>query len=206
LLTVEVDPVCVESRLVAGAIECPCCVGGVLGGWGHARERVVVGMDQRVRPRRGRCRGCGVTQVLLPVSLLLRRAYTAERIWSALVAKASGVGHRKIAQQVEAPVSTVRDWLRRMGGRLEQARAWFVGAAIGVGVDVAVPQGSGSLWVDALAAVGLVFEQITGRFGEAGLFGAVTAAGVAVTLSGGRLLAPGWPPVMIVGRPTPNRP
>jgi len=37
MVTVEVDPVRVESRLAAGEIGCPRC-GGVLGGWGHARQ------------------------------------------------------------------------------------------------------------------------------------------------------------------------
>jgi hypothetical protein len=47
------------------------------GGWGHARERVVRGeggIGWRLRPRRSRCGGCGVTHVLLPVRCLLRRA------------------------------------------------------------------------------------------------------------------------------------
>ena len=73
MVTVEIDPVCVESRLSAGELRCPVCPLGVLGGWGHARARSVVGGRGRVRPRRARCRDCSVTQVLLPVSLLLRR-------------------------------------------------------------------------------------------------------------------------------------
>ena len=39
MVTVEVDPARVESRLAAGEIGCPCCVDGTLGGWGHARPR-----------------------------------------------------------------------------------------------------------------------------------------------------------------------
>jgi hypothetical protein len=34
VVTVEVDPVRVESRLAAGGIGCPTCGDGVLGGWG----------------------------------------------------------------------------------------------------------------------------------------------------------------------------
>ena len=53
MVTVELDPVCVEACLSAGEILCPACGVGVLGGWGHARAWLVVG-DQagRVRPRR----------------------------------------------------------------------------------------------------------------------------------------------------------
>ncbi|MCX2934724.1 helix-turn-helix domain-containing protein, partial [Mycobacterium sp. CVI_P3] len=70
MVTVEVDPVRVESRLMAGAIACPVCPDGVLGGWGYARSRQVEGLDDPVRPRRARCRSCLVTHVLLPVTML----------------------------------------------------------------------------------------------------------------------------------------
>ncbi|MDT2006600.1 helix-turn-helix domain-containing protein [Rhodococcus opacus] len=194
MVTVEVDSVRVESRLSAGEIGCPCCPGGVLGGWGHARSRPVAGVAERVRPRRARCRSCSVTHVLLPVSLLLRRAYLAEWVFSALLAKARGAGHRPIASWLGVPTSTVRGWLRRFGGRFEAVRAWFLGIAMTAGVDVRIPKASGSGWVDALAAIGAATKSITTRFGPVGILGVVTAAGVAAAGSSGRLLAPGWPP------------
>ena len=195
MVTVEVDPVFVESRLSAGEIACPCCPAGVLGGWGHARARVIAGAGERIHPRRARCRSCRVTHVLLPVSLLLRRAYLAEWVWAALVARALGAGHRTIARQLVVPDSTVRGWLRAMGGRLEAVRVWFVSVALVVGVDVTVPTASGSGWVDALAAVGWARVALIGRFGAGSVLGAVTATKVAVAASAGRLLTPGWPPV-----------
>ena len=82
MVTVEVDPVRVESRLAAGELSCPSCPDGVLARWGFGRSRRVVGLEGPVRPRRSRCRGCAATHVLLPVSLLLRRAYAAEVIWA----------------------------------------------------------------------------------------------------------------------------
>ena len=88
MVTVEVDPVRVESRLAAGGIGCPTCGDGVLGGWGYARARRIEGLGDPLRPRRARCRACSVTHVLLPVTVLLRRAYAAERIWAALTARA----------------------------------------------------------------------------------------------------------------------
>lgn len=112
MVTVEVDPERVESRLAAGELSCPSCPDGVLAGWGFARARRVVGMADLVRPRRSRCRGCAVTHVLLPVTLLLRRAYLAELIWAAVVAKAAGGGHRRIGARFGIPSSTVRGWLR----------------------------------------------------------------------------------------------
>jgi len=202
MVTVEADPVRVESRLAAGEIECPDC-GGVLGGWGYGRTRRIAGLADAVRPRRARCRGCAVTHVLLPVSVLMRRAYAAERVWAALRARASGRGHRRVGVEVGVPAATVRGWLRRAAGRLEAIRIWFMQVAVTVGVEVAIPDGSGCAWRDVLAAVELATAAIRGRFGSVGLLGAVTPPQVVVAASGGRLLAPGWP---AVGGATPIAP
>jgi hypothetical protein len=191
MVTVEVDPARVESRLAAGEIGCPDC-GGVLAGWGHARVRRIAGLADPVRPRRARCRACAVTHVLLPVTVLLRRAYAAERIWAALSARAQGLGHRRIEAVVRVPAATVRGWLRRAADRLEMVRNWFLGIAVSAGVDVVIPDGAGCPWRDALAAVETATTAIRFRFGGAGLLGALTPGAVAVAASGGRLLAPGW--------------
>ena len=139
MVTVEADLVCVESRLAAGQIRCPACPQGVLAGWGFARTRRVVGLAGAVRPRRARCRSCLVTHVLLPVTVLLRRAYAAEQIWMALAARAQGVGHRRIAAGLNVPATTVRGWLRRASGRLEAIRARFIQMAVLIGIDVTIP-------------------------------------------------------------------
>lgn len=197
MVTVEVDPVHVEFRLGAGQIGCPCCVEGTLGGWGHARSRRVVGVADPVRPRRARCRSCLVTHVLLPVTLLLRRAYAAELVWAALVGKAAGSGHRRIGECLSIPATTVRGWLRVFGARLHAVWAWFI--------DVAVPDATGR-WDGALVAVRTAAAAIRSRFGGVSVFGPVTPARVAVACSGGRLLAPGWPPPPAVLRANTNRP
>ena len=193
MVTVEADLVCVESRLAAGLIRCPACSQGVLGGWGFARSRRVVGLAGAVRPRRARCRSCLVTHVLLPVTVLLRRAYAAEQIWMALAARAQGVGHRRIAARLNVPATTVRGWLRRAGGRLEAIRAWFIQMAVLIGIDVTIPDEQSYPWGDVVAAVDAAAAAIGQRFGPAGLVGAVTPAQVMVAVSGGRLLAPDWP-------------
>ena len=90
-MTVEADPVRVESRLAAGQVDCPGCP-GVLRPWGWARPRGVHGIGGVLRPRRARCGACLVTHVLLPVTVLLRRAYAAEVIGAALLARAGGAG------------------------------------------------------------------------------------------------------------------
>jgi len=204
MVTVGVDSERVESRLAAGEVACPSCPQGVLVRWGFARPRSVVGMSEPVRPRRSRCRGCAVTHVLLPVTLLVRRAYLADLIWAAVVAKAAGAGHRLIGQRFEVPAATVRGWLRVITGRAEVVRHWFVSIAVTAGVDVSIPKATGSRCGDVIAAVGLVAEALAARFGGGSVLGAVTAAQVAVVGSGGRLLSPGWPPAPGAGRCNTN--
>ena len=204
MVTVEVDPERVEFRLAAGQLSCPSCSHGVLAGWGFARIRRVVGSAEPVRPRRSRCRACAVTHVLLPVTLLLRRAYAAEVVWAAVVAKAAGGGHRVIGARCGIPSSTVRGWLRVITGRAEAVRDWFVSIAVFAGVDVSIPRATGSRCGDVIAAVGAATEALAVRFGGGPVIGGVTAARVVVTGSGGRLLSPGWPlaPVPVVATRT----
>lgn len=194
MVTVEADLVCVESRLAAGQIGCPTCSQGVLGGWGFARRRRVVGLVAAVRPRRARCRSCLVTHVLLPVTVLLRRGYAAQTVWESLLLRSRGWGHRQIAATLRVPGATVRGWLRRAGGRLESVRTWFLTVAVRAGIDVEIPDGQGCPWGAVVAAVDAAAAAIGQRFGPTGLLGAVTPAQVMVAASGGRLLSPGWPP------------
>ncbi|MFE7421053.1 helix-turn-helix domain-containing protein [Rhodococcus sp. NPDC057529] len=147
-----------------------------------------------------------MTHVLLPVTLLLRRAYLAELVWAALVARARGSGHRPIAQRLGIPGSTVRGWLRAAAARADAVRGWFLAVAVTAGVDVMVPREAESVWGDVLAAVDAAKTAITERFGSAAVLGAVTAAQVAVAASAGRLLSPGWPPAPTQDSATPVTP
>jgi len=191
LVTVEADQVRVESRLAAGEVFCPACA-GVLAPWGWARRRVVRGVGA-LRPRRAWCGQCLVTHVLLPVTVLLRRADAVAVIGAGLVARAAGHGHRRVATWLGVPAATVRGWLRRMAARVESVRVHFTVVARLVGVDLAVPATLGSPWPDMVAALGAATAAVTARFGPAGVVGPVTAWQVAVASSGSRLLAPGWP-------------
>ena len=105
-----------ERILQAGTMHCPRCP-GQLRPFGHGRTRTVRGIGSdtlRVTPRRARCGDCGVTQILLPSTLTVRRADSSEVIGTALAAKAGGAGFRAIAAGLDRPASTVRSWLRRM--------------------------------------------------------------------------------------------
>jgi hypothetical protein len=179
-----------KARLAAGGLVCPGC-SGVLTGWGHARSRTVrdSGRVLRVRPRRARCVGCGVTHVLLPAGLLLRRGDTAVVVGAALTAKAGGAGYRRIAVVLGRPAETVRGWLRRFAGRVEAVRGWFTVLLRAVAADPVMPDPAGGGWADAVAAVGAAGVAVAERFAVFGL----PVWGWAAAVSGGRLLAPGWP-------------
>jgi hypothetical protein len=127
--------------------------------------------------------------VLLPVGLLLRRADTAGVIGAALVARAGGAGHRRIAVVLGRPVETVRGWLRRFAGRVEAVRRWFTVLLRAVAPDPVMPQPAGGAWADAVAAIAACAAAVAGRFA---VF-TVPVWGWVAAVSGGRLLAPGWP-------------
>lgn len=192
VVTVEADLVRVESRLAAGQVECPRCP-VALRPWGWARRRRVHGLATTLRPRRARCPACLVTQVLLPVTVLSRRAYATDVIGAALSARADGHGHRSIGTRLGVPAATVRGWLRVMATRLEPVRQVLLQVMHRAGVDRPVPAATGSPWRDMLAALAAARSAVAGRFGPVGVLGPVTVWQVAAACSGGRLLAPGWP-------------
>jgi hypothetical protein len=200
VVTVEFDLDRVERRLVAGELWCASC-GGVLRGWGRARPRQVRGPDGPVGlwPRRSRCTGCGVTHVLLPVTALARRADTATVIISALAAKAKrGLGFRRIAAELGRPVETVRGWLRRFAERAEAVRSVFTVWLVAVDPDPVMPDPAGGLIADAVTVLAAVAAAVRRRFGLL----RVSLAETAVAVSGGRLLAPGWPGAPVQHEPT----
>lgn len=190
MLTVSADGDEVERRLAAGVLACPGC-GGVLAGWGRARERRIRGRDQesRVCPRRARCRGCGRTHVLLPVTCLVRRADETAVIGAALEAKAAGAGHRVIAGLLGRPPSTVRGWLRAFAARAERVRSAFTALAAVLVTDPPLPAPAASAVGDAVAAVAAAAAAAAALPGV----GVVARWQLAAAVTSGMLLAPSWP-------------
>jgi transposase-like protein len=166
VLTVGKDARGVERMLKEGSLACPGCEGR-LAPWGHARRRVVFGAGRRgrvVRPRRSRCRGCGVTHVLLPAGVLARRPDEAGVIGAALAAAARGAGHRRIARLLGVPADTVRGWLRRFAGRAGQVRDAFARVAVAVSADPVPLAPAGSAVADAVVAVAAAAEAVGRRW------------------------------------------
>jgi hypothetical protein len=181
---VGTGPAEVEWRLCAGELACPC--GGRLAPWGHGRERSVRGVGS-LRPRRGRCTTCRVTHVLLAVSCLARRADAVEVIGAALRLKASGVGHRLIAARLGRAASTVRGWLRAFAYNAERIRAVFTALLVELDALTGPVVPAGSVFADAVAAIGLAAAAARRRLG---VVGAVSSWQLASAITAGGLLAP----------------
>jgi hypothetical protein len=197
VLTVGKDAVQVERRLAAGLLGCPGC-GGRLGPWGHARLRVLRaddGLGWRCRPRRARCVDCGRTQVLLPVSALVRRADVAVVIGAGLVLAAMGWGHRRIAARLGRPVATVRGWVRRCRARAESLRSAFTALLVGLDPLAVLPEVADCPVGDAVAAIVAAAMATARRWGA--LVIALSPWEVAAAVTWGGLLAPSGTPMSI---------
>jgi hypothetical protein len=192
VLTVGKDCVEVERWLTRGGLACPVCHRGRLRPWGYGRARVLRGdggLRWRLRPRRGMCCGCGRTHVLLPVTVLGRRADAVAVIGAALRWAAAGWGHRRVAERLGRPAATVRGWLRRFRARAGPLRAAFTALLCTVDADPRLPEPAGSLLADAVAAI-VAAAAAVGRRWDAAVF-AVSPWPVAAAVTSGRLLAPG---------------
>jgi len=193
-MTVGLDAAEVESDLCAGLVGCPVSgCGAALGPWGWSLERLVRGVGW-LRPRRGRCRGCRRTQVLLPASVLLRRADAVTVVGAALLAKAGGSGHRPIAVLLNVPASTVRGWLRRIGAVVERVLAVLAVAAAELGTEFTPPAATGGPVAAVVELLGALAAGVARRLG-----GSCSPWRLAAVLTGGRLLAPTGPELVAAG-------
>jgi hypothetical protein len=127
--------------------------------------------------------------VLLPVVVLVRRADLAVVIGAALAARAAGAGYRSIALGLGRPPETVRGWLRRFAGRVEAVRSVFTVWLRALDADPVMPEPAVSAWADAVTAIEAAAWAPERRF----VIPTVSAWELATAISGGRLLAPGWP-------------
>jgi hypothetical protein len=203
VITVGNDAAVVEEDLSAGRLSCPC--GGQLGGHGWAVLRAVfaargleaglspdalAGREPAVaeaRPRRGRCRECGATHVLLPAWMLLRRCDGTAVIGDMIVRAARGQGPVQIADETGVPEGTVRDRLGRFRGHAGRVRAFFTALAGALSPDPVPldPAGRTGL-ADAAASVGAAWVAAGARWAAL----AVSAWEFAAVQTRGSLLSP----------------
>jgi Helix-turn-helix domain len=184
MLMVCAEQARVESELVGGLLSCPSCR-GVLGPWGHARERVLrcLSGDRRLRPRRARCRRCAGTHVLLPEVALVRRQDEVLVIGQAIEATLAGEGYRRIGSRLGVHADTVRGWLRRFAERAGLLRAHFTRCAVVLDPELGPVLPAGSGITDALEAIAVAARAWVLRFGSGDPWR------IASRLSGGVLLA-----------------
>lgn len=202
MITVRGSEESVEARLKAGILSCWC--GGTLRPWGHARPRRVAAFagPAEVRPRRGICRACGRSHVLLVGFLLSRRRYAAPVIFAALALRAAGLKVTGVAARLRlpvpgrpgqcwsVPVPTVSSWLSRFAGRAGWLRQELLGLLPLVDPAGRPVAAAGSVTGDALAALEAVTAGLRARFGG---LDRLAAHEVAAHLTGGLLLAPALP-------------
>ncbi|HUK67353.1 MAG TPA: hypothetical protein VLW50_01130 [Streptosporangiaceae bacterium] len=185
----------VEAQLKAGRLRCLVSgCGGELRPWWYGVGRPLVlagGVAERVRPRRAICRSCGTTRVLLPDTMLCRRAYGSEVIGAALVGAARGVPWTRIAAEIGVPFETVRGWLRRFAGRAELVRAWLLGLLDALVDDPRLPAGQAGPLAGALSVLGELHRQMPARWP---LVTGLSPWQLAARLSRSGLLSPSWPP------------
>jgi hypothetical protein len=126
--------------------------------------------------------------VLLPASVLLRRADAVTVIGAGLLAKASAAGHRSIAVLLKVPSCTVRGWLRRIARVAERVLAVLAAAAAQLGVEFAVPAATAGPVAAVVEMLGALAAVMARRLG-----GSCSPWRLAAVLTGGRLLAPAGP-------------
>jgi Domain of unknown function (DUF6431)/Homeodomain-like domain len=183
VLSMTSRPDVVEADLTAGRLGCPVCE-GPLSPWGFGCEREVRMLYgvRSVRPRRARCAACEATHMVLPAWSVPRRCDGAEVIGYALLAKAQGDGHRRIAARLERPPATVRGWLRAFARRAEGLRACGLRWAYALDPARASTTPTSSLFGDAVQALG-----VAARACKLGLWHQASAWELVVALTGGLL-------------------
>jgi len=132
--------------------------------------------------------------VLLPASVLLRRADAVTVIGEALVAKAGGAGHRPIATLLDVPPSTVRGWLRRIAAVAEQVLAVLATAAAELGTEFTPPAVTVGPVAGVVELLGALSAAVARELG-----GSCSPWRLAAVLTGGRLLAPTGPELVGAG-------
>jgi len=183
--TVRGDEAGVERRLVRGLLRCPCS--GVLGPWGWARERVIRWLPEPVRPRRGRCRSCLGTHVLVPAVLFVRRAFAGAVIWACVLARAAGSKIVAIGARFGVAASTVASWLRRITGRAPWWRQMLMDVLALVDSRVYLFLPARTVLGDAVAVLDVVLAVLRGWGGQ---MATLTAWELASHLTRAHLFAP----------------
>jgi hypothetical protein len=199
---VWVCPLSVEEYLAAGRAvaaprpDCVACQTAMMFWTGYERSLRVGGQCHRLWVRRARCRRCRVTASLIPAFCLVGRLDVVDAVGEtvrAVVVSGRSVG--KVADDIDVPYTTARDWVRRFRRRAAMLAAGF--AALVVEIGGMAPRLAGEA---ARAAI----EAVDWAWTAAGLRSPSLAGNcwmLASLVTGGRLLvANSNPPWTVLGK------
>jgi hypothetical protein len=96
---------------------------------------------------------------------LARRVDSVAVIGRALLAAAGGAGHRRVAEALSRPASTVRGWLRRLRARASAVAVHFSRWAYALDRSLVAIAPAGSALADAVSAIGLAARGASLRLG-----------------------------------------
>jgi len=114
--------------------------------------------------------------------MLLRRRDEAETIGTAILAKAAGSGHRRIATSLGILKDIVRGWLRAFTRDAVAIREHFTRWAHALDPVGSPIEATGDAFADAVAAIGVATRAAVLRHGPRPVWAAVSA------MTGGALL------------------
>lgn len=158
----SVDEYVAQGRhVVVPRARCPAC-GSLMtfrsGYWRKAdRDRL------RIFVRRGQCRPCDRSHVLLPSFCLVGRLDVVEVIGGLLARVAAGWGVRPAAAVADVPYTTARDWRRRHRARAPALAVGLAGLVAAMGGPP--PRLSPVPERAAIEVVGACWQAATRRFG-----------------------------------------
>jgi hypothetical protein len=150
-------------QIEVGDHVCPGC-GQRLAGWGGYWRWVRGSVTEHMWIRRGRCASCRRSHALLPDFLLERRLDEVEVIGHSLALHVTGVSMRKVAEHLAVPMTTVREWQRRLQVRAPTLAATFVAFAVRLDPAAVLLAANGES--AALEALGAAWQRARARFGD----------------------------------------
>jgi transposase-like protein len=114
--------------------DCPDCGLALTFRSGYERFVRSGGLCHMLWLRRGQCRPCGQSHVLLPSFLVSGRLDAVTGIGAVIVAVLEGAaGVRPVAERAGVPHTTARDWVRRFGVRAGMLASGFAALAVALG-------------------------------------------------------------------------
>jgi hypothetical protein len=197
-------PVLVEEYVALGRDfqvprpNCPGCCAPMTFSSGYRRWVRVKGVCHRLWIRRGRCRPCRVSHALIPSFCLLGRLDVVASVGEAIVSVVMGAtGVRPVAERLQVPFTTARDWVRKF--TRSARRLWAGFSALSVRFSGLAPDlGGDTPAKGALAAIVHAWELAAERLDASlvlELFGFAS-----VVTSGAMISSTTNPPWLVLGK------